>query len=335
MEIISQFLREQRRYSKNELASLFFLDETSVEKFIKALKAYNVLKTVRNNPEQKEMSDLSEADVEVADETADNDTYLYVFTFVGVLVFGNRILKIYPKYLLRTTDIIPAMRQVLKVLEKYNNSTEQIVSLFNGEGDNRSFNLLSVILFLFHDYYEYGLYTNSEMVLEINGEGDIQWQKTIDETFPIISGNRPFYTKIYTRKVTYDDDDFFRRLHRVILTECSSRLSKAQLIDLFELDPLILSEETIDDLGDREFILHRISQELDVQFNTRKQTLLKTMYAFISESQKIEDAGMGVSIFGTTAFNMVWEKMCGQVFNNQLQSRLETIPLPQPLDQFR
>lgn len=67
MEIISQFLREQRRYSKNELASLFFLDETSVEKFIKALKAYNVLKTVRNNPEQKEMSDLSEADVEVAD----------------------------------------------------------------------------------------------------------------------------------------------------------------------------------------------------------------------------------------------------------------------------
>ena len=335
MEIISQFLREQRRYSKNELASLFFLDETSVEKFIKALKAYNVLKTVRNNPEQKEMSDLSEADVEVADEAADNDTYLYVFTFVGVLVFGNRILKIYPKYLLHTTDVLPAMRQVLKVLEKYNNSTEQIVSLFNGEGDNRSFNLLSVILFLFHDYYEYGLYTNSEMVLEINGEGDIQWQKTIDETFPIISRNRPFYTEIYTRKVTYDDDDFFRRLHRVILTECSSRLSKAQLIDLFELDPLLLSEETIDDLGDREFILHRILQELDVQFNTRKQMLLKTMYSFISESQKMEDAGMGISIFGTTAFNMVWEKVCGQVFNNQLQSQLETIPLPQPLDQFR
>ena len=118
MEIISQFLREQRRYSKNELASLFCLDETAVEKFIKALKAYSVLKTVRNNPEQKEMSDLSEADVEVADETADNDTYLYVFTFVGVLVFGNRILKIYPKYLLHTTDVLPAMRQVLKVLEK-------------------------------------------------------------------------------------------------------------------------------------------------------------------------------------------------------------------------
>lgn len=335
MEIISRFLREQRRYSKNELASLFCLDENSVEKFIKTLKAYSVLKTVRNNSEQKEMSDLSEADIEVAEETADNDIYLYVFTFVGVLVFGNRILKIYPKYLLRTKNILPAMRQVLKVLEKYNNSTEQIVSLFNGEGDNRSFNLLSVILFLFHDYYEYGLYTNSEMVLEVNGEGDIQWQKTIDETFPVISRNRPFYTEIYTRKVTYDDDDFFRRLHRVILTECSSRLLKAQLIDLFELDPLILSEETIGDLGDKDFILHRILQELDIQFNTRKQTLLKTMYSFIVESQQLEDTGAGISIFGTTTFNIVWEKVCGQVFNNQLQSQLDTIALPRPLDKFR
>ena len=335
MEIISRFLREQRRYSKNELASLFCLNDTSVEKFIKVLKAYNVLKTVKNNPEQKDMSDLNEADIEVADETADNDVYLYVFTFVGVLVFGNCVLKIYPKYLLCAENVLPAMRQVLKVLEKYNNSTEQIINLFNGEGDNRSFNLLSVILFLFHDYYEYGLYTNSEMVLEVNGEGDIQWQKTIDETFPVISRNRPFYTEIYTRKVTYDDDDFFRRLHRVILTECSSRLLKVQLIDLFELDSLILSEETMDDLGDRDFILHRILQELDVQFNTRKQTLLKTMYSFIAESQKMEDAGVGISIFGTTAFNMVWEKVCGQVFNNQLQSQLDTIALLQPLDQFR
>ena len=105
MEIISRFLREQRRYSKNELASLFCLNDTSVEKFIKALKAYNVLKTVKNNPEQKDMSDLNEADIEVADETADNDVYLYVFTFVGVLVFGNCVLKIYPKYLLCAENV--------------------------------------------------------------------------------------------------------------------------------------------------------------------------------------------------------------------------------------
>ena len=335
MEIISQFLREQRRYTKNELANLFRLDEPSVEKFIRTLKAYNVLKTVKNNPYQKEMSDLSAADIEVANEGADNDTYFYVFTFVGVLVFGNRILKIFPKYLLHTKNTLSAMRQVLKVLEKYNNSTEQIINLFNGEGNSRSFNLLSVILFLFRDYYNYGIYTNTEIVLEVNGEGDIQWQKTIDETFPIISANRPFYTKIYTRKVASDEDDFFRRLHQIILTECSYRLLKAQLIDLFELDPLILSEETLDDLGSKEFILHRILMELDVQFNTRKQTLLKTMYSYIAESQKMENTGMGLSIFGTTSFNMVWEKVCSRVFNNQLQSQLGSIDLPKPLDQSR
>ena len=335
MEIISEFLREQRRYTKNELAELFRFDEAGVEHFIKTLKAYNVLKSVRNTPSQKEMSDLTDADVEVSDETADNDAYLYVFTFVGVLVFGSRVIKVYPKYLLHTDNVFPAMRQVMKVLEKYNNSTEQIVNLFNGEGESKSFNLLSVMLYLIHDYYEYGLYMNSEMVLEVNGEGDIQWQKTIDETFPVISKNRPFYTEIYTRKITYDDDDFFRRLHRIVLTECSSRLAKAQLMDLFELDPLILSEESLDELGDKDFILNRILQELNVQFSTRKQTLLKTLYTFIAENRKMEDAGSGISIFGTTAFNMVWEKICSKVFNNQLQSRLDSIALPESLDQFR
>lgn len=335
MEIISKFLREQRRYTKNELAELFCFDETGVEHFIKTLKAYNVLKSVRNTPAQKEMSDLTDADVEVSDETADNDAYLYVFTFVGVLVFGSRVIKVYPKYLLHTDNVFPAMRQVMKVLEKYNNSTEQIVNLFNGEGESKSFNLLSVMLYLIHDYYEYGLYMNSEMVLEVNGDGDIQWQKTIDETFPIISKNRPFYTKIYTRKITYDDDDFFRRLHRIVLTECSSRLEKAQLMDLFELDPLTLSEESLDELGDKNFILNRIRQELNVQFSTRKQTLLKTLYTFIAENRKMEDAGSGISIFGATAFEMVWEKICSKVFNNQLQSRLDSIALPKSLDQSR
>ena len=335
MEIISRFLREQRRYTKNELAELFRFDESGVEYFIKTLKAYNVLKSVKNIPSQKEMSDLTDVDVEVSDETADNDVYLYVFTFVGILVFGNRVIKVYPKYLLHTDNVFPAMRQIMKVLEKYNNSTEQIVNLFNGEGEKKSFNLLSVMLYLIHDYYEYGLYMNSEMVLEVNGEGDIQWQKTIDETFPVISENRPFYTEIYTRKITYDDDDFFRRLHRVVLTECSSRLVKAQLMDLFELDPLILSEESLDELGDRDFILSRIIQELNIQFNTRKQTLLKTLYSFIAEDRKMEDAGAGISMFGTTAFNMVWEKVCSKVFNNQLESRLDSIALPEPLDQLR
>ena len=93
MKIISSYVREQRRYSKNELRSLFAYDEQGVEQFIKNLKAYGVLKTVNNNVEQLALSDLVDEDIQIADESAGNDEYLYVFTYVGVITYGSRIIK--------------------------------------------------------------------------------------------------------------------------------------------------------------------------------------------------------------------------------------------------
>ena len=326
-KIISRFLREQRRYTKAELASLFVYDEEGVERFIRNLKSYNVLKAVRNSNEQKAMSDLLDADVEAADDSAASGTYLYVFTFVGVITYGNRILKIYPKYIRSTEAPLEELKQVLKVLEKYNRSEDVSVRMFSGVGENQNFNLLAVILFLLHDYYESGLYASPEEIIEVNGEGDILWQKTIDETFPIISRRRPYYVTMYTRKTVNDEEDFFRKLHQAVLTECSRRLQSAQLMDLFEMEPRRLADERIEDFGEEDYILSRIFRELDVQFDTRKQILLKTMYAFITEKEKVFEAGLGISLYGTSAFNMVWEKACAQIFNNRLQTPLGDLRL--------
>lgn len=70
MEIISKYVREQQRYTKNDLKNIFSMDETTVEKFIKNLKAFGVLKRVKNNENQFEMSDLVEDDIEISDEAA-------------------------------------------------------------------------------------------------------------------------------------------------------------------------------------------------------------------------------------------------------------------------
>lgn len=48
MRVVSQYVREQKRYTKNDLKSKFSFDEDGVEKFIKNLKAYGVLKSVKN-----------------------------------------------------------------------------------------------------------------------------------------------------------------------------------------------------------------------------------------------------------------------------------------------
>ena len=302
MKVVSRYVREQKRYTKNDLKSKFSFDEDGVEKFIKNLKAYGVLKSVKNTDDQLEMSDLVDDDVEITDETAESGDCLYVFTYVGVITCGSRVIKVYPKYLLSKKDdnVLDEMKQVVKVLERYSRSEEQIINVFNGDGENRSFNILAVILFLINDYYEYGIYTNSEDIIEVNGEGEILWGKTIDESFAMIEDNRPYYMELYTEKSVEDDMDYFKRLHECVLTECSRQLRDAQLDALFDMDVIELSEETLADFGDKEYVLERIIKELNLQFNTHRQILLKTLYAYVSQDRKMLDENDGISMFGTT-----------------------------------
>ena len=333
MKVVSQYVREQKRYTKNDLKSKFSFDEDGVEKFIKSLKAYGVLKSVKNTDDQLAMSDLMDDDVEITDETAESGDCLYVFTYVGIITCGSRVIKVYPKYLLskKDEDLLGEMKQILKVLERYSRSEEQIINVFNGDGENRSFNILAVILFLINDYYEYGIYTNSEDIVEINGEGDILWGKTIDESFALIEDNRPYYMELYTGKSVEDDTDYFKRLHECVLTECSRQLQDAQLDILFDMDSIELSEEVLDDFGDREYILERIIKELNLQLNTHRQILLKTLYAYVSQDRKMLDENDGISMYGTTAYHAVWEKACAEVFDNKLNTILGQLNMTVPL----
>ena len=304
-----------------------------MEKFIKNLKAYGVLKSVKNTDDQLEMSDLVDDDVEITDETAESGDCLYVFTYVGVITCGSRVIKVYPKYLLSKKDdnVLEEMKQVVKVLERYSRSEEQIINVFNGDGENRSFNILAVILFLINDYYEYGIYTNCEDIIEVNGEGEILWGKTIDESFAMIEDNRPYYMELYTEKSVEDDMDYFKRLHEFVLTECSRQLRDAQLDALFDMDAIELSEETLADFGDKEYVLERIIKELNLQFNTHRQILLKTLYAYVSQDRKMLDENDGISMFGTTAYHAVWEKVCAEVFDNKLNTTLAQLKMIVPL----
>ena len=329
MGIISEFVREQKRYAKSDLKKIFHFSSHDVDTFIRNLKAFGVLKAVKNNSEQRELSDLIDEDIAVADVDNETDDYLYVFTYVGVVTIGSRIIKCYPKYLLAETAPLKEMKQVLKVISRYG-SKEQIINLYNGDAENSSFNLLAVILFLLNDYHDYGVYNNTEDIIEVNGEGEILWNKTVNEGFSLISNNRPYYLALYTSKSVDDELDFFKRLHECILTECSKQLEISGLLDLFDIVAVDLSEEARDDFGDEDYILYRLQSELSIQFNTRKQILLKTIYAFIKNKPTLE-GDFGMSMYGTNSFNLIWEDVCAEVLNNKLQTNLGQLELPVPL----
>lgn len=332
--MISVFLREQKRYSQQELTRDFKCSEDKTVRILKRLKEYGVLKAVNANETQKDLTDLVEEDIEIADVEAGENEYFYVFTFVGVITIEGRVLKCYPKYLLNSQNPVSELKQVLKVLEKYN-SKEQIIRMYNETSDSSAFNMLAVMLFLLQDYHDYGPYTNTQDIIESNGSGDILWDKTINETFTLLSNNRPYYPELLTIKRIDDDFDYFKRLHECVLTRCTKELQDADLLDLFEILGVDVSDEQIDDFGDKEYILDRIIKELNVQFNTRKQLLLKTLYAFISNSRALDDLDC-FSMFGTNSFNLVWETACAEVMDNQLQKPIGGLKLPVPLsDAYR
>lgn len=332
--MISKFVCEQKRYTQEELRDILGCTSEKIVNIIKKLKEYGVLKAVKANDMQKDMSELINEDIDIVDVAMGDSDHLYVCTYVGVIIVAGCVLKCYPKYIIGNIEPKDELKQVIKVIEKYN-SKEQIVSMYNESDEGVSFNILAIMIYLLNDYYENGIYTNTQDIIEENGSGEILWDKTINETFTLLSNNRPYYTELLTKKRTNDDSDFFKRLHECLLSRFSDNLEKADLLELFDIMPIDLSDEDLQCFGDNEYICYRIEKELNIQFNTRKQCVLKAIYAYISHSMNI-DIVNSFSMFGTNSFNLVWEDVCKEVMDNQLNNSLGSLKLPVRLnDQYK
>lgn len=310
------YFREGQHYSLDNLCRSISPNREITKKHITTLKKYNVLKTVRK--EKPEYSELSDQDIIIGEIPDDSSDFTYQFTFVGVILLDDLILFCYPKYIDIATnhkdELYEKFKIIIRVLEKYNQK-EQLVHLYNGEAENKQFNKLAISLHILTDYFENGLYSNHQDIIELNGDGDILWDKTINETFACIKNNTPYYLDLYTHDNTENDFDYIRRLHMTIISECSRNLNVEKLLDLFDLSEAELSTQTLTDFGDTDYIKYRIEQELKNQFITKKQSLLKTLYTYISE-QSSNESDASFSLYGTNTFNLVWEKACGELFDN-------------------
>ena len=97
--ISSSFVKEQKRYSLHQIESVIKCPPEKTVHVIRKLKEYGVIKVVKSTEQQKDLSDLSDNDIVIADVESGDNEYLYVFTFVGVIVVAGCVLKCYPKYL--------------------------------------------------------------------------------------------------------------------------------------------------------------------------------------------------------------------------------------------
>lgn len=326
MILISRYVREQNPYSRKDLVNLFNLDDESFSSFIKKLNYHRVLKVYDKSTVQDTFMDLNESD-EIYGEDFSNDEYVYVFTYVGVLTIDNFVIKCFPKYISKKEEPYEEMKEILNVINKYNNTKENIINLYSGYDEEKEFNLLSICLYLLNNYYENGIYSNQQDIVETNGEGEILWDNTINETFALIIDDIPYYTELQTQNIVNNESDYITRLHKFVITECCKKLKEADLLELFDMDDINLSDEEIEFFGDYDNILYRIQRELSVQFITWKQILLKTLAVYFSNRKSFNE-GLGLAMYGTSSFHTIWEEACAKVFDNKLKTPLEELNLP-------
>lgn len=324
------FFRERKHYTLQKISELLKENGEETKRLVGILKKYGVVKAVKKS--KPEFEDLSNEDIILTDIVDNSDDMEYIFDYVGVVLLEGRVFKCYPKYIISNSEPFDELKQVLKVIKKYN-SDVQLIYLFNGEDDSKIFNRLAVSLHLLEEYFSYGLYSNQQEIIETNGEGEILWDKTIHETFAILQNNRPYYIELQTQNVVDNDMDYFRRLHECIVSICSRELNETGLLELFELSDAELTDSILSDFGDDDYILYRLQNEIRTQYTTRKQNLLKTLYTYVA-NDKSNKEDISYSLYGTNAFNLVWEKVCSKNFGSILDDTLEEIqqnkklPLP-------
>ncbi len=333
--IYSAFFRELEPYTFSQIKEkLAIKDDELVKKLIRTMKAYNILKTVTS--EKQDYENLSDQDYIFADVKPDSDSIVYVFKFVGIVLLGNTVIKCYPKYIDSDDQkvIEKSLILALKALEKYKTNKVQELSLYNGDDFEKDFNKLELALFLLQDYFIHDLYSNQEEVIEINGEGEYLFDKTVEQNMAVMQDDLPYYVEIFTRRNLDDDTDYFRQLHKCILNECSSDLEKTGLLDIFGLSSIEFAESKLEEFGEKEYILNRITSELGNQFITHRQTLLKTLYTFV-ESEYGNETDLNLELFGTTSFNLVWEEACANIFGNVLNIKIKKLVKDNKLPEIR
>lgn len=321
--MLSVYIQEQKYYTLGELVQRFEFKGESAKKdrvthIWQRLASKGLAKLVKKEAKDMDLTELAQSDaVEIKVGTAFEDC-LFVCTFVGVIIVEDVALKCYPKYIQGESQLLEKMCLIIQVLNKYSNRNQDLS--FYALDEKQHYNILTVMLALLFDYYQYGLYTKEQLIREINGNGEILWEPTVNNSLVLFNNNRPIYTELITRKRVSDEESFIRRVHAWVLMDCSARLAKAELLDLFALSPVEEECCELDELGDREYIVKRLQQEMCSQFNTRKQQLLQLLQAY-TKKENLRSEVSGINVYGTVSFNLVWEKACANALGNVLESK--------------
>ena len=255
---------------------------------------------------------------------------LYYFSYVGAIFTSNNIIYVLPKTLLNEEVNEAFTGELIKLFIAYSKRENLLVEEkeylgVNSQNDRGS--LLSIINYIMEDYIDNGLYIKKKNTKEINGNGDIDWSKTIQRDSMYLNNKKqPVYYEVVSNKKNIHSSLIITQIHKKILNKCNEIINRLSLetilnykVDMFEIDDFEIVEN--------EYMLEHLQQELDYQYEDKKIELLEILISFIKKIN-IYGNDLELSLFGTRYFDMVWEKMNSYIFRNQYNDIKQHIPKP-------
>jgi len=248
----------------------------------------------------------------------------FCFNFVGVIVHQKAILCILPKYLTDLSHARRALVLVVKVLRKYASKMyplKDIDFLNSNLADDSS--EISIADFLIRDFLENGLLQKERRVVELDMEGDADWDVTIQRIQPVFSGRNIMYPETFNSSLIQENYNLIQEIHKWAVNYSFKKYG--YILD-YSIDYLGSCASAIEEIGDPDFIRNVLRNELNITYADRDIHVLKSLEYLVD--QGAYTGGSDFSIYGSTSFHAVWEEACSAVFSNQKNKFIEKFPSP-------
>lgn len=314
MKII--YLREKDEFTKKSLENEFKgVKETELKLLIEKLIALKVLK--KGIPRQSFEEIVQDEEVDSTKEDK------YWFRYVGIITIENICLIIYPKYIVniendRQNNHVK-FKQIINVIDKFIVLSSSEATLNEG-----SHSTMALMIDLLRDYFESGLYITNEQKEEVNGDGLINWDKTLESSDTYLFDNVPYYLELITEQTTINMEHTITELHKAILVEISNKYK--DILHLLSLPDVHFAGQELEAIGDSEYLIHLVEKELNNQFITSKQLKLKKLLKYLNNESQYTNSE-SIQLYGSFSFNLVWEDVCKRVYRNDLDMSLQDLGL--------
>lgn len=210
---------------------------------------------------------------------------------------------------------------VLLAIDRYNRKQSSLAEQVEGSEKQRE-SLLELVVRMLRDYLENGIYTVQRHELERNGQGEIDWNTTIDLFQPSIIRGRPYYMDVMTEQAYSDEDYYITRLHKCLITRWGIKLEKLGLSSVLRVNVSPLSEEELDHFGDADYQIAQINKELNVQFVTKARETLVLLKELIQRSSENQASCHESLSFGMNGVEHLWETSCAEVLGSDLEKKI-------------